>query len=72
MAPWPFILVGTHGRLSMEVMGPCGRSSILAVSTVDISGPHHSPSFLVVASWPIVDGCGGHLLCFVVVVRREG
>jgi hypothetical protein len=54
------------------VVGPCGRSSILAVGTGDISGPHHCPLFLVVASWLIVDGRGGRSLCFVVVVRREG
>ena len=57
----------------MVLMGSHGSSSILVMGTVDVSGPHCCPSILEVGPHgQLVDGCGGHSLCFVVVVRREG
>ena len=32
----------------MVVMGSCGRSSILVMGTMDVSGPYHCPSILEV------------------------
>ena len=44
---WP-VIDPSGGHLSMVVMGSCGRSSILAMGTVDIIGHDRSPSILEV------------------------
>ncbi|EDR03416.1 uncharacterized protein LACBIDRAFT_307230 [Laccaria bicolor S238N-H82] len=64
-----WMLVGTCCRPSILVVGPHGYSSMVGV------GPHRC-SWAVIAIpqswwWPIVDGRGGHLLCFMGVVRRD-
>ena len=63
---WLWVVIAIH-RLWWWVL------SILVVGPVDVSGPSSSsvdPGGA--SSWPIVDGCGGHSLRFVGVVRREG
>ena len=64
--------VGCHGQSSEVVVGHHCCLTMVVLASVNVGG--RSSPFVDRGGgswWPIVHGCGGHLLFFVGAVRRE-